>query len=85
MCVNQARITSLLALDHWVWVGTGEGNLITYDVFTSPDCKCQSDDSSFVGSYADNSVFLACKEEPSGSSWQGRGPDDVSEAEMRVS
>ncbi|GFN92902.1 C-jun-amino-terminal kinase-interacting protein 3 [Plakobranchus ocellatus] len=41
---NAARITSVLALDHSVWVGTGEGTLITFDVFaqahkTPSDCS----------------------------------------------
>ncbi|GFR67735.1 Ypt/rab gtpase activating protein [Elysia marginata] len=41
---NAARITSILALDHSVWVGTGEGTLITFDVFaqahkTPSDCS----------------------------------------------
>jgi hypothetical protein len=36
---NRARITSILPLDYCVWVGTGEGSLITYDVFTHTGSK----------------------------------------------
>ncbi|XP_012942944.1 serine-rich adhesin for platelets [Aplysia californica] len=43
---NNARITSILALDHSVWVGTGEGTLITFDVFTQG--KTPSDSSPFM-------------------------------------
>ena len=66
-----------------MWVGTGEGSLITYDVFMHQGSKTPSDSSSFVGSYTDSFSALAGKEEtaePPGS----EGFDPVREAAMRV-
>ncbi|XP_055896131.1 uncharacterized protein LOC106079591 isoform X5 [Biomphalaria glabrata] len=44
---NAARITSILSLDYNVWVGTGEGILITFDVFSQGQ-KTPSEASSFM-------------------------------------
>ncbi|KAH9507622.1 hypothetical protein Btru_051637 [Bulinus truncatus] len=44
---NAARITSILSMDYSVWVGTGEGILITFDVFTQGQ-KTPSESSSYV-------------------------------------
>ncbi|KAL3870762.1 hypothetical protein ACJMK2_038805, partial [Sinanodonta woodiana] len=48
---NRARITSILAIDDSVWVGTGEGNLIVYEVIETvqtrtPTDPCSSHDTS---------------------------------------
>ena len=80
---NRSRITSILPLDYSVWVGTGEGNLITYDVFTHQGSKTPSDSSSFVGSYTDSFSALVGKEE-SASLPGNEGFDPVREAAMRV-
>ena len=83
MYFNRSRITSILPLDYSVWVGTGEGNLITYDVFTHQGSKTPSDSSSFVGSYTDSFSALVGKEE-SASLPGYEGFDPVREAAMRV-
>lgn len=80
---NKARITCILPLDLSVWVGTGEGNLITYDVFTHPGSKTPSETSSFVGSYSDNfSAFLAAKGETEPPTMEAYDP--IREAAIKV-
>ncbi|CAG5130294.1 unnamed protein product, partial [Candidula unifasciata] len=44
---NAARITSILAMDYSVWVGTGEGILTTFDVFLQNN-RTPSDTSPFL-------------------------------------
>ncbi|XP_059152821.1 uncharacterized protein LOC131938708, partial [Physella acuta] len=44
---NAARITSILSLDYSVWIGTGEGILITFDVFPNSQ-KTPSESSPFI-------------------------------------
>ncbi|KAL8575677.1 hypothetical protein ACOMHN_055866 [Nucella lapillus] len=84
---NRARITCILPLDYSVWVGTGEGNLITYDVFSHQGSKSPSDSSSFVGSYTDSlSTFLGASREETGDGNLppgNDGYDPVREAAMR--
>ncbi|XP_025114538.1 uncharacterized protein LOC112576362 isoform X3 [Pomacea canaliculata] len=85
MYFNKARITCILPLDYTVWVGTGEGNLITYDVFTHQGSKSPSDCSSFVGSYSDNfSALMSGKEEMTNLSSCAEAYDPVREAAMKV-
>ena len=40
---NRARITSMLAIDNTIWVGTGEGNMIIYEVVESAQLKTPTD------------------------------------------
>ncbi|XP_076454498.1 uncharacterized protein LOC143289420 [Babylonia areolata] len=82
---NRARITCILPLDYSVWVGTGEGNLITYEVFMHQSSKTPSDSSSFVGSYTDS--FSAAMLAEGGHELPplgNEGYDPVREAAMRV-
>ncbi|XP_033761397.1 uncharacterized protein LOC117343169 [Pecten maximus] len=42
---NRARITAVVDIGHFVWVGTGEGNLIIYEVMEQANIKTPTDQS----------------------------------------
>ncbi|KAK3601021.1 hypothetical protein CHS0354_008131 [Potamilus streckersoni] len=55
---NRARITSILANDDCVWVGTGEGNLIVYEVIEMVQTRTPTDPSSSHDTSSNHSYFL---------------------------
>ena len=88
---NAARITSILALDHSVWVGTGEGTLITYDVFTQGH-KTPSDCSDYLTDTALLPIALPPppkgtelkRDHASSGDWPSSEPKSESESYMRL-
>ncbi|KAK6194816.1 hypothetical protein SNE40_000364 [Patella caerulea] len=60
---NRARITSIMSYENTVWVGTGEGNLMIYDVIETGACKTPSEQS-FTGSLAENLCLVTDENDP---------------------
>lgn len=59
---NRARITAVLDVRHSVWVGTGEGNLIIYELTENPNIKTPTDQSPCIETMSNLSANMLSRQ-----------------------